>query len=187
MRRLRPRTGAHPTEPGVIRRILSHLGIPSHPPSIAPARSPPESSAEVPWEPRRELSGGAGRAVSYEDCPNRPLAEPLQTLIGQIPHPGLRAPPLLGREPLDPAGQAFVRAHVSPADRSRGTASSLASSRAFLRPREPGARRSGVECRHQALEGEAGVEALVQLASAGPQDLTVRPGAGQASHDHQIP
>ena len=44
------------TEPASIKPILGHLGLPTEPPRVAPARRPPEQSFDFDQRPRHDLS-----------------------------------------------------------------------------------------------------------------------------------
>ncbi len=48
--------GAAVTEPASIRPILDHLGLPTEPPRVAPARGPPEQSFDFDQRPRHDPS-----------------------------------------------------------------------------------------------------------------------------------
>ena len=44
------------TEPGSIKPILEHLGLPTEPPRVAPARGPPDQSLDFDQSPRYDPS-----------------------------------------------------------------------------------------------------------------------------------
>ncbi len=44
------------TEPASVKRILDHLGLPTEPPRVAPARGPPEQSFDFDQRPRHDPS-----------------------------------------------------------------------------------------------------------------------------------
>jgi hypothetical protein len=46
------------TEPLVLHRILRHLGLPAHPPPIAPARAPPQTDLDFDQSPAFDPSDG---------------------------------------------------------------------------------------------------------------------------------
>ena len=93
------------TDTASVTRILRHLGEPTQPPRVAPARGPPEWAAPFDSEPGiRPLSGGAGAGLRIRPdpelvkrrngaCPQRerqrsrsspgnPLPQPPATLLG---------------------------------------------------------------------------------------------------------
>ena len=65
------------TEPGLIRRILKHLGEPLEPPPLAPARGPPADWGEL-VQASDERSGSANVGATRESPPpivDRPCTE----------------------------------------------------------------------------------------------------------------
>ncbi len=48
--------GAAVTEPASIKPILDHLGLPTEPPRVAPARGPPDESLAFDQSPRHDPS-----------------------------------------------------------------------------------------------------------------------------------